>query len=140
MQITSTHRRLAFAAVALLTMFGLGGALGHRTRQPEVITVTVSEEVPTACTDAIDAGFDGLAADRRANQYRDKAAELAADLTFSTLAVDASGIEEALAPMEEQNQRENEWRVTQDEARQAFITAANQCIALATAAEAVNDR
>lgn len=136
--ITPARARVALLVLAFMGGFGGGAATATLTQQPEV--VTVSRNVPVACTDAIDAGFDGLSAQRRADQYRDKASALAADLTLATLAVDAAGIEDALTPMAKQNALEDEWRVNQEEARGAFIDAANQCLALDTAAEAARGR
>jgi hypothetical protein len=136
--ITPTHRRVVFVTLVAMAAFGGGGLVGSATAEPEV--VTVSRNVPGACTEAIDAGFDGLAAQSKADKYRDKASALAADLTLATLAVDAAGIEDALTPMAKQNALEDEWRVNQEEARGVFIDAANQCLALDTAAEAARDR
>ncbi len=138
MKITPAHRRVALLAFVAITAFGGGAVVMDLTTEPEV--VTVSKAVPLSCTAAIDAGFDGLTAQRRADQYRDKASALAADLTLASLAIDAAGIEDALKPMAKQNALENEWRVNQDEARVAFIEAANQCLDLDTAAEVARDR
>lgn len=134
----TSHRFDVF--VLVVAAFGAGGLVGSLTAKPEAEVVTVSRDVPVACVEAVDAGFDGLTAQRRADQYRDRAAALAADLTLATLAIDATGIEDALTPMAKQNALEDEWRVNQDEARQVFIDSANQCLALDTAAEAVHDR
>ena len=137
MKITTTHRRAAFIVFVAAVAFGSGGLVGSLTAKPEV--VTVSKAVPTACTDAIDAGFDGLTAERRVEQYQEKAAALTADLTLATIAADATLLEDALSPIAKQNEREEEWRVNSDEAHATFIAAANQCLALDTAAEAVRD-
>ena len=138
MKITPTHLRVALLAFVAITAFGGGAVVMDLTTEPEVVTVL--KAVPPSCTAAIDAGFEGLTAQRRAEKYRDKAAALAADLTLASLAINAAGIEDALKPMAKQNALESEWRVNQDEANAAFIDAANQCIALDAAAEAARDR
>lgn len=138
MNITTAHRRAAFIVLVAMAAFGSGGLVGSLTAEPEI--VTVSKAVPSVCTDAIDAGFDGLTAERRVEQYQEKAAALTADLTLATIAADATLLEDALAPIAKQNEREEEWRVNSDEAHATFVDAANQCLALDTAAEAVRDR
>jgi hypothetical protein len=137
-KITTTHRRAAFIVLVAMAAFGSGGLVGSLTAEPEV--VTVSKAVPPSCTDAIDAGFDGLTAERRVEQYQEKAAALTADLTLATIAADATLLEDALAPIAKQNEREDEWRAARDDARSAFIAAANECLNKATAAEAARDR
>ena len=138
MKITPTHRRIAFTALVAMAAFGGGGLVGSATAEPEV--VTVSEEVPEVCERAADAGFETLHAIDRVEQYEDKAAALAADLSFSALAADASLIEDAMAPIAKQNEREDEWSANLDDARSAFIGAANECLNKAAAAEAARDR
>lgn len=138
MKITPTHRCTALVGLALLSGFGAGGATMHLTQQPEV--VTVSEDVPTACTDAARAGFAGLKAWQSVEQYETKAEVLASEVTLSTLAADASLIENALAPIAEHNAKEAEWRGKRDDARAAFETAADECLAKAAAAEAADGR
>ena len=117
MNITTTHRRAAFIAFVAMAAFGAGGLVGSLTAEPEV--VTVSRTVPEVCERAADAGFETLHAIDRVEQYEDEAAGLAADLSFSALAADASLIEDALAPIAKQNEREDEWRAARDDARSA---------------------
>lgn len=138
MNITPTHRRIALFVFVALAAFGGGGALGEHLAKPEVITV--SKDVPTACTDAVDAGFDGIAAERKVEESLAKANELAVGLSLSILISDAEKIDKALRPIAEHNEDESEWRIKRDDARRAFTDAANECLGKAAAAEAVNDR
>lgn len=138
MTITPTHRRVALLVVVALAAFGGGGALGEHLAEPEV--VTVSEDVPSACADAARSAAAGFKAWKHVDQYETKAGVLASDLTLVTLAADASLIEDALRPIAEHNEKEAEWRVKRDEARDAFEAAADECLAKAAAAKAAHGR
>src|ERR1700754_4137483 len=97
--ITPARARVALLVLALAGGFGGGVATATLMQQPEVITV--SQEVPTACTDAAQFGFDNMAADLRVDQYQAKAEALAGEITSATIAADAQKMEEAFAPIAE---------------------------------------
>jgi len=137
-KITPTHRRVSLLALALVGGFVAGAATMNLTQQPEV--VTVSEDVPTVCADAAQAGFAGLAARERVDQYETKAEVLASQVTLSTLAADADLMKKALSPIAEQNAKEAEWRAKRDDAEATFREAANACLAKAAATEATRGR
>lgn len=133
----------ARARVALLVFVAgsayCGGALtASFLAEPEVITV--SEEVPTACVQAIQSGIEAMAAEARVQQFEDKAAALAGEVTLSTIAGDADKMEAALAPIAEHNRREAEARETRESAREAFRYAGDDCLAKNAAAEAARNR
>ena len=138
MKIAPTPLLIAPLVFIGLAAFGGGVALGNLTAEPEV--VTISQDVPTACADAAQAGFDTLSAGERVEQYETEAEVLASRVTLSALAADASLIEDALRPIAEQNEKEDEWRGKRDDARATFNEAANKCLDIAAAAEAAHGR
>lgn len=138
MNFTRKREFVAVLAFVALVAFGAGGAVEDLTTQPEV--VTVSEAVPSACSSAARSAASGLKAWENLDQYETKAQVLAADLTGSLLSGDASEIEEAVSPIAEHNVKEAEWRGKRDDARAAFETAADECLAKAAAAEAARGR
>lgn len=138
MKITPTHRRVALLVLVAGAAYCGGGLTVSALAEPEV--VTVSEDVPSACSSAARSAAAGFTAWENLGQYETKAQVLAADLTGSLLSGDASEIEEAVSPIAEHNVKEAEWRGKRDDARAAFETAADECLAKAAAAEAARGR
>lgn len=138
MKITPNHRRIAVLVLTAGAAYCGGGLTVSALAEPEV--VTMSEDVPSACADAARAAAAGFKAWENLGQYETKAQVLAADLTGSLLSGDASKIEKELTPIAEHNVKEAEWRGKRDDARAAFETAADECLAKAAAAEAARGR
>lgn len=138
MKITPEHRRIITFVCGLGLAYCGGGLTVSALVEPEI--VTVSEDVPFACASAARQAASGLKAWENLDQYETKAQVLAADLTGSLLSGDASEIEEAVTPIAEHNAKEAEWRLKRDDARAAFETSADECLAKAAAAEAARGR
>lgn len=136
--ITPARARVALLIVGIAAGFGGGFATSHLTQQPEVITL--SEAVPEVCVQAIQSGTEAIAAERRVEQYADKAAVLAGEVTLSVAAGDAAKMEAALSPIAKHNEREEDWRSTRESAREMFRMAGDDCIAKHVAAEAAAER
>lgn len=136
--ITPARARVALLALGIAAGFGGGFATSHLTQQPEVITL--SEAVPEVCVQAIQSGTEAIAAERRVEQYADKAAVLAGEVTLSVAAGDASKMEAALSPIAKHNERAADWRLTRDSAREMFRMTGDDCIAKHVAAEAAAER
>lgn len=136
--ITPTRARVALLVIVAAAGFGSGFATSHLTQQPEV--VTLSEAVPSVCVQAIQSGTEAIAAERRVEQYADKAAVLAGEITLSVAAGDAAKMQAALSPIAKHNEREADWRSTRESAREMFRMAGDDCISKHVAAEAAAER
>lgn len=108
------------------------------TTEPEV--VTISEAVPSSCAQAMQSATEGFKASQRVQEYEDKASELAGGVTLSVLAADADKMRDALAPIAEHNRKEEQWNETLLSARESFDSAAQDCLAKWSAAEALRNR
>src|SRR3546814_14703036 len=87
MKITPTHRRVTLLVLVAGAAFCGGGLTVSALAEPEV--VTISEAVPSVCVQAIQSGTEAIAAERRVEQYPDKAAAPAGEVTLAAAAGDA---------------------------------------------------
>ena len=136
--ITPARARIALVVLAFAGGFGGGVGVAALTQQPEV--VTISEAVPGVCVQAIQSATEAIAAERRVEQYDDKAAEIAGEVTLAVAAGDAEKMADALSPIAKHNEEEQGWREDRDSAREAFRYAGDDCIAKHVAAEAAAER
>lgn len=136
--ITPARARVALLVLVAGAAYCGGGLTVSMLAEPEV--VTLSEAVPEVCVQAIQSGTEAIAAERRVEQYADKAAVLAGEITLSVAAGDASKMEKALKPIAEHNASEEDWRSTRESAREMFRMAGDDCIAKHVAAEAAAER
>lgn len=136
--ITPARARIALVVLAFAGGFGGGVGTAALTQQPEV--VTISEAVPSACVQAVQSATEAVAAERRVEQYTDKAAVLAGEVTLAVAAGDAEKMADALSPIAKHNEDEAGWREARDSAREAFRLAGDDCIAKHIAAEAAAER
>lgn len=138
MKITPTHRRVTLLVLTAGAAFCGGGLTVSTFAEPEV--VMISEAVPEVCVQAIQSATEAIAAERRVEQYDDKAAVLAGEVTLAVAAGDASKMQSALSPIAKHNEEEQGWRETRDSTREMFRYSGDDCIAKHVAAEAAADR
>lgn len=138
MKITPTHRRVTLLVLVAGLAYCGGGLTISALAEPEI--VTISEAVPEVCVQAIQSGTEAIAAERRVEQYTDKAAALAGEVTLAVAAGDAKKMEQALSPIAKHNEDEQGWRENRDSAREMFRMSGDDCISKHVAAEAAADR
>src|SRR3546814_20372146 len=102
MKITPTHRRVTLLELVAGAAFCGGGLTVSALAEPEV--VTISEAVPSVCVQAIQSGTEAIAAERRVEQYTDKAAARAGEVTLADPAGDGEKLEQALSPLAQPNE------------------------------------
>lgn len=135
MKITTARRRAVFIVFVAMAAFGSGGLVGSLTAEPEVVTRTVTHDIPPACSKAIDAARDERARTATAQEHDALARTRAADLADAALTLDAEVIEDAAVALDGELRLAQQADLEAAEAAARFDAAATKCLP-----EAARDR